>query len=956
MMEIEGSKITDRVKLKIEKMDQIQARLEKYDEKCTSSNDDLVSYEISSVEELIDPSAVFERLLSLDWEFKDDDTSYLTHDIHPYPAKFIPQIPAQLISYLSLRGDMILDPFGGSGTMALEALRLGRRAISVDANPIGSLIGTVKTTKLSKQEISELHELEISLKHEQSTIDEKTADLSMKYSSFIPNIPNIEKWFSRVTCVELAQISYYIDKIKSQNVKNIALLALSRIVISVSFQDSETRYVSKTREVKVGEAIKKYIDSLNFIIHRVLRTEPYLHYGITKFITADTKKVEPELIPDESIDLIVTSPPYGNAYDYHLYHRFRLIWLGFNPANLSKIEIGSHLRHQKENSGFESYVSEMSAALQNMFRQLRSGRYAALVIGDSIYNGQIYDSAEAIANQAKIIGFNYVGIITRSIHQTKRSVTSAGRRAKTEKILILQKPLHICSATLTPPPYKLKKYEKVMQKREIETLLHAESHFVSDKAFISTEAYNLHESRRLTFIHNIESEHKFQESTWQAKLENGLAIANTSRKEPKYVTHGIHPYKGKFYPQLAKALINISGVAPGAIVLDPFCGSGTTLLEGYLNGLRTYGCDMNPLAAKIALAKTGILEVDPDKLAETISILLTKTSFPSENLNFETDQFEETATEELNNWFAKPVIAKINWILKSIRSVSSGVTRDFFEVILSSIIRDVSQQEPRDLRIRRRKEHIEDADVFGIFQKNLELQYSRISKFWSVRGYSPFKLYPSHVAEGDSRLLESFTRLQLKKGSVDLILTSPPYATALPYIDTDRLSLLVLFGLTSSKRRPLEHNLIGSREITPRDRREFEEEININSLVNLPDTISSFLISLQSTICGSTVGFRRQNIPSLLLRFFIGIEEVLSNCFELLKPGGEIMIVIGDNSTIISDEIIRIPTTDFTEDIAKFVGFDPVEQIPITVTTENLIHIKNAITKNVVLRLKKPVQ
>ena len=106
---------------------------------------------------------VREALSGMDWAFTDDETTFLTHDIHPYPAKFIPQIPGNLISVLSGPGELVLDPFGGSGTTALEAMRLGRRALSVDANPIASLIGAVKTARLDSEVSAELAGLHASL-------------------------------------------------------------------------------------------------------------------------------------------------------------------------------------------------------------------------------------------------------------------------------------------------------------------------------------------------------------------------------------------------------------------------------------------------------------------------------------------------------------------------------------------------------------------------------------------------------------------------------------------------------------------------------------------------------------------------------------------------------------------------------------------------------------------------
>ena len=140
-------------------------------------------------------------------------------------------------------------------------------------------------------------------------------------------------------------------------------------------------------------------------------------------------------------------------------------------------------------------------------------------------------------------------------------------------------------------------YEKVLRRREISAVL-GRSHSRSDALQVNCDCYTTALARRLAFTHAIQSE-GLSEYTWQKILENGHSDEPSLRKEPKYATHGIHSYKGKFYPQLAKALLNISAVAEGSTILDPFCGSGTTLLESHLNGLRSYGCDMHPLAARI---------------------------------------------------------------------------------------------------------------------------------------------------------------------------------------------------------------------------------------------------------------------------------------------------------------------------------------------------------------------
>lgn len=908
--------------------------------------------EIKSPNDLDDTKKIFSNLKQIDWSFTKDDTTFLTHDLHPYPAKFIPQIPGNLISQLSFRGDLVLDPFGGSGTTALEAIRLGRRAISIDVNPIGTIIGKVKTSNIDADSITDLQALRYSLTNRIANLPHNPESLCKEYENYIPAIPNIDKWFPLSSRGELALIRARIETVISENARNIAQLSLSRIILRASFQDSETRYSSKPREIMVGDTLKRYLYSLDEVISSVIKTQPALRYGSTDFITADTREVA-DIVGKGCVDLIVTSPPYGNAMDYHLYHRFRLLWLGYDPIQMAKNEIGSHLRHQKEKTGFDSYLSEITQSLTSYYATLREGRYIALVLGDAVYEDKLYLVGETVGKAAMDLGFERIGIVERKLHETKRSFIPAGRRATTENIILLRKPIHHESFTLQSPPYKLWHYESFLSKREIEKLLATKPKKTDSGFEVVVRPYATSIAKRLVFTHTIGSNGNKQK-TWQAVIENGFSEQTSARKDPKYVTHGLHPYKGKFYPQLAKALINISGVEPGDSILDPFCGSGTTLLEGYLNGYKTYGADLNPLAAKIASVKTGILEINPDVFRETVGALLNKIDLSPSRFTTQRDQFNSTCIDEIERWFPDPVINKINWLLKVIRGLSDGIVLDFLEVVLSSIIREVSQQDLNDLRIRKRKKIIDDADVLNLFIDALEAQYRRIEKFWSVRGYAPIKFFPSKAIEGDTRLSSTFKTLGIEKEHLDFVLTSPPYATALPYIDTDRLSLLAILGLSSSERRPVEQSLIGSREINNGEKRALESQI-IKSKIDLPIPLMNYLQDIHRRVTSSDAGFRRKNMPALLLRFFQDMSAVISNCYKCLRPNGQAMIVIGDNRMKFSDEgeFERIATTDFVEQIAHLNRFETIERIDISVTTENLHHIKNAITENVVLWLRK---
>jgi len=135
---------------------------------------------------------------------------------------------------------------------------------------------------------------------------------------------------------ELAFIRSRIAILENDQARNTSLLALSRIILGSSFQESETRYTSKYKKVPQGDTLKRFVRVLDNVVLSVMRTQAIIRYGVCEFITADTKQLAHNLRPSNSVDLIVTSPPYGNANDYHLYHRFRLLWLGYEPGQFAK--------------------------------------------------------------------------------------------------------------------------------------------------------------------------------------------------------------------------------------------------------------------------------------------------------------------------------------------------------------------------------------------------------------------------------------------------------------------------------------------------------------------------------------------------------------------------------------------------------------------------------------------
>lgn len=911
--------------------------------------------QINTLRELQDATELLQKLSAIDWAFTTANTTYLTHNLHPYPAKFIPQLPHTLIQALSLRGEKVWDPFGGSGTTAIEAILLGRQMISSDIHPIATLVGRAKTTLLSPSDQAQIVHIINNLEFITSStqiVENSLQIYADQFKSLIPDIPNMSKWFDPNVIEELAYLKWLITTQECEHVNIFMQAIFSKIVLKVSHQDSETRYVSKPKKVPVGTVLKLYLTKLSNGLTRSRNLSRYVSHHAAEFVTADLRRNS--VVEPNSIDAIITSPPYPNATDYHLYHRFRLFWLGHDPRQLAKCEIGSHLRHQKEKTGIEQYLQEMTQCLHNMYEGLRPGRYAVLVLGDAKFKGEQFATAELVGEQAATVGFEYVGIVHRQLHKTKRSFVSAARRLREEKLLILRKPQQVQTYQLHPPPYKLWHYEEVLRRKEIEALLAT----TPEPQQIVFPAYQINtldaeQLRRLTFTHTFSGEQHYIEPTWQAILENGDAFKPDSlRKNSKYATHGIHAYKGKFYPQLAKSLFNLAQIDSSQTILDPFSGSGTVVLEGYLNGLNAMGYEINPLAVKISRVKTQILQIDSRIITYSLQLFTERLPEIDPNVAY-THYFAEQCLDELASWFSPAILNKLAAILTEIDRVAEPTVREFLEICLSSLIRDISHQDPKDLRVRRRKEPLEDAPVVEMLEKKIEEQANRLRRFAQNVNKAPHQFGRATVHKGDCRDLGLYETTGLLQNNVDAVITSPPYATALPYIDTDRLSILVLFGKRSAERSHIESSLIGSREIKKSERTKINYLIEQEAFSDIQSQTAQCIISqIYRLNKNADVGFRRKNKAATLYKYYRDMTLVLSNLHQVIRSDGNLFFVIGDNKTVAGDTEIIIKSSQMLQETGALLGWELVDVIPITVTQENRNHNKNGITANDIIWFK----
>jgi len=381
-------------------------------------------------------------LLEGELNFHGEDSSYASHDVHAFAAKFPPQLPRAFIRGLTAPGDVVLDPMMGSGTTIVEALLEGRRGIGLDIDPLALRVSQAKTIPLSVDDLQDIGLKVIS--HAQDLLANNSIErLMQKFDSRTQAF--IDYWFYPNTQRELAALVLSIQTVDVSLVRRFLELTLSSIIVTKSGGVSRARDLAHSRpHLDKEKNPKNALEQFSLRLQKNIKSMAHLDTrgALAVPLPGDARSMP---LRDEVIDLIVTSPPYANAIDYMRAHKFSLVWLGESAVNLTELRaryIGSEKinsaqyaelpdktesiirelakQDRKKSSILRKYFTEMKAVLAEMYRVLRKDSPAIVVVGPSIMRGIDVQTQYCLAEIAQEMGFSVIGVVQRSLDRNKR--------------------------------------------------------------------------------------------------------------------------------------------------------------------------------------------------------------------------------------------------------------------------------------------------------------------------------------------------------------------------------------------------------------------------------------------------------------------------------------------------------------------------------------------------------
>lgn len=370
------------------------------------------------------------------WSFWDADTKEYTHGYHTYPAMMIPQVCRSLINEYRPRGRFawIFDPYMGSGTTLVEAAVAGVNAVGTDLNPLARMMSKVKTTHYNEK-----------------LLVEQLQNICFNCSFFSPEqvlntnfnrISNYSFWYTDDVLYKLSFLTQEISKLPSN--QDFFELVLAETVRETSF----TRNGEFKRFRMKEESLKNFKPD----VFKIFKQKAYrninglIHFNklkkktLTKICDFNTiYGIPTDVIKSESVDMVVTSPPYGDSRTtvaYGQFSRWANEWFDFqNAKNLDSLLMGGGKTNKEifntesirctldkikaidEKRYYEvaSFLNDYWNSIQNIAKSVRVGGTVCYVVGNRTVKGIQIPLDFFTAEMFEKCSFKHVTTIVRSI-------------------------------------------------------------------------------------------------------------------------------------------------------------------------------------------------------------------------------------------------------------------------------------------------------------------------------------------------------------------------------------------------------------------------------------------------------------------------------------------------------------------------------------------------------------
>ena len=365
------------------------------------------------------------------------------------------------------------------------------------------------------------------------------------------------------------------------------------------------------------------------------------------------------------------------------------------------------------------------------------------------------------------------------------------------------------------------------------------------------------------------------------------------KSNTKEYTHCFHSYPAMMIPQVARRIIESYG-SKSKILFDPYCGTGTSLVEANLKGINAIGTDINPLARLIAFAKTTKIDI------QVLDLFLQDFNNYLFSINFQLENIKSVVIPQIKNldfWFSRNVISKLGILLDYILNIKDISINNFLKVAFSETIRETSFIKPGEFKLVRRKnfDKIIEPDVFGIMIMKLSRNKKGLIEFERTCKNG------SHTAIYDFNSVNLIPNKIIPNGSVDIVLTSPPYGDSRTTVAYGQYSRLSNDWLGYKEARKVDNILMGG-----------ERRKHMHTFKS--DILNDVIFSIQKQ--------DRERVRDVI-SFYEDYEKSINHISLTLKKGAFACYVVG-NRTV---KGVNIPNDEITAQLFEENNFSHIETI-----------------------------